>query len=539
MVPLRALPVAGDGAMLPTPLLLRWLAGAADEVELIDLPWLNGGLPTLLRLGGIGRLAVHQRLPVPALHWDGLGGGRVMLNAVDDELPVHHGPLPAGAWPTLPGGDDLHAAVELARLEDANAVIGLGDGADWEALLAQARTGLVSRPPPLATRGGRGAAGYAAWNPLPFARRLVAALPLATTRAPWALLHPASGAMHPAQVVEGPVGRELLVELPLGGLAGARLEPADEPAPGPAWEVSEDVLDNGLVRAELDVFGQVERLCFAGAFVELAGPLVRPALEGVPLRGSPAVVRVLEDGPVRARVVVARDTGAGTLHVTYTLHAHESLLRVNVAWDGDAAAELTLEHPTVLRHHDLLVAGELAGERRGQAASILHPPDPATRGCRWAALPDGRGGGLVALAERPFAAGARGGILALAGGRGGLAYALGDLARTDPARAALALAVPGRASSAETDLAPLLRLAGGDGVAPLWIHRPEDAVAELLLVEQRQRRARLWLQPTRPATAAWRVDARGRRLAEVARTPDGDLQIDLNPGEPALVRWQE
>jgi len=538
MLPLRALPVAGDGAMLPTTLLLRWLASAPDEVELADLPWLNGSLPALLRLGGVGRITIHQRLTVPALQWDGLGGGRVMVNDGGDELPVHHGGLPAGAWPPATGADDLHAAIELARLEDTNAVMGIGSGAAWGALVAQALAGTASHPLPLSARGGRGASGFSAWNPLPFARRAVVAMPLPDARAPWSLVHPASGATYPAQVVEGPVGRELLVEVPLGALAGVRLEPADEPAAGPAWEVSEDVLDNGLVRAEFDVFGQVQRLCFAGTFVEVAGPLVRPALEGVPLGGSPAMVRVLEDGPVRARVAVARDTGAGMLHVIYTLHAHEALLRVNIAWDGDASADRAIEHPTALRHHDLLVAGELASERREQAASVLRPMPVATHGCRWAALSDGHGGGLVALGERPFAASARGGTLALSGGRGVLAYALGDFASTDPARAALALAVPGRASSAESDLMTPLRLAGGEGVAPLWIRRPDDAAAELLLVEQRMRRARLWLQPVRPVAAAWRVDARGRRLAEVARTPDGDLQIDLNPGELALVRWQ-
>ena len=492
----------------------------------------------MLRLGGIGRLSIHQRLPVPALQWDGLGGGRVAVNDGGDDLPVHHGALPVGMWPALPGSDDLHGAIELARLEDANAVIGLGSGAAWDALVNLAQAGAGSRPPPLATRGGRGATGFAAWNPLPFARRLVVALPLTDARAPWSLVHAASGATYAAQVVEGPAGRELLVELPLGALAGVRLEPADEPTPGPVWEVSEDVLDNGLVRAEFDVFGQVGRLCFAGAYLDVAGPLVRPALEGVPLGGAPAVVRVLEDGPVRARVAVSRDTGAGMLHVTYTLHALEALLRVNVAWDGDPGAGLAIEHPTTLRHHDLLVAGELTSERREQTASALRPLPAATRGCRWAALPDGRDGGLVALAERPFAASARGGTLVLSGARGGLAYALGDFARCDPARAALAVAVPGRASSSETDFPALLRLAGGAGVAPLWIRRPEDAAAEILLVEQRQRRTRLWLQPARPVTAAWRVDARGRRLADVARSPDGDLQIDLNPGEPALVRWQ-
>jgi len=499
---------------------------------------LNGALPGLLRLGGISRAVIHQPLGASsALRWDGLGGGRVAVNDAADEDPIHHGPLPVGAWPAAIGDDGLHAAVELARLEDASAVIGRGAGAAWDPLVALAKAGRATRPPPASARG-RGGEGYAAWNPLPFARRMVAALPLADARVPWALIHRASGALHPVQVVEGPAGRELLVELELGGLAGLALEAVDDPAPGVAWEISEDVLDNGMVRAELDVFGQVQRLCFAGTFVEVAGPLVRPTLEGVPLGGAPAVVRVLEDGPVRARVAVTRDTGAGMMHVTYTLHAHEALLRVNVAWDGDVSAGFAVEHPTLLRHHDLLVAGELASERREQSASVLRPLPALSRGCRWAALPDGHDGGLVALAARPFAAGARGGVLVLAGHRGALAYALGDLARCDPARAALAVAVPGRASTADGDLAPTLRLAGGDGVAPLWIRRPDDASAELLLVEQRQRRSRLWLQPTVAIAEAWRVDARGRPLGVVPRTPDGDLQIDLTPGELALVRWR-
>jgi hypothetical protein len=543
MEPVPVLPLERDGTLPPVALLLRWLASLPadqDVVEVVDLPPFVGCLPGLLRLGGIPRLDVHQRLPVPSFSWEGLGGGRVLVNGPAAEgamLPLHHGALGSGATVTGEAGGELTALVELARLADAQAVLGQGSGAAWDQLLAIARAREAPRLPPLLSRGPLADDAFGAWNPLPIARRGVVSLAAPAGRAPWALLHGASGAAHPVQVVEGPVGRELLVELPLGALAAQRLAARSEPVPGPAWEVGVDALDNGLVRAELDVRGQIERLCFAGRFVELTAPLVRPLLDGLPAGERPAEIRVLEDGPVRARVAVSRETPQGMLHVTYTLHAHEALLRVAVAWDGPADARLAIDHPTALRHHDARLAGELAAERRRQTPVLLDGPAEAVRGCRWAVLDDGHGGGLALLAQqRPLAVQAIAGHLRLPCA-GQLAYALADPGVCDVAHAALACAVPLRAYQGDADLPPALRLAGGAGTCPLWIRRAGPAT-ELAVVEQLARRSRLWLFPAVRPTEAWRSDARGKRLGKLPLTPEGDgVQVDLHPGELALIHW--
>lgn len=508
---LPRLPLERDGTLPPIALLLRWLAAlpaGQTELEVIDLPHLNGCLPSVLALGGVAQLTVRHPLPVPCFIWEGLGGGRLLVNHQTgaDQPPLHQGALPSAAWPPVEPSSDSQTLNERARQEDAQALLG-------------------SDPLP--------GDGFGVWNPLPFARRGMVALAAPAGQTAPALIHPATGASYPVQLVE----RELLVELPLAALEAQSLQPRSDPVPGAAWEVNAKTLDNGLVRAELDLHGQIERLCFAGRFVELAGALVHPLLNGVPLGGHPAEIRVLEHGPVRARLAVSRETAHGVLQTTYTLQAHEPLLRVAVVWPGAAETELLLDHPTLLRHGELRVAGELASETRRQTPSVLHQPLPPARGCRWAVLGDGHGGGLALLAPRPITVTAVAGHLRLAC-TGRLDYLLGDPGIIDVAQAALSCAVPLRTYQGRNDAASPLRLSGGTGVAPLWI-RSTDGANELLLAEQLTRRNRVWLFPRIRPSEAWRSDARGQRLGSLPITAEGDgIQIDLHPGELALVRWR-
>lgn len=534
------LPLLPSGELPPAMAVLRWLGelrrDGVDAVVAGGLPDLNGSLPDLLALGGIGHLLLDGP-PTPVLRWEGLGGARLTVTAVGHPLsespPVHHGPLPLATAPTGCAGDQaLLAQLDIARLEDAAAVHGLGDGAAWDAVLANLDRGRAPRPPVLRPRAGDG--GTAAWNPLALAREVVVALPAG--RRPWGV-RDAAGRHHPAQVVEGAAGPELLVSLPLGPLECTILDPLDEPVPGCRWEVGERALDNGRLRVELDALGQVVRLCGDGIFADLAGPAVAPELGGLPLAGD-AVIEVAEAGPVRARLLVIRRTAQGILRIGYTLHAHEAVLRVSATWEGDGQPDLA--HPTSLRGAQLEAAGELAPQRWAQAASVFPRPAAAASGMRWALLDDGGGRGLALLAPRPFAGTAQAGVLRVRSD-GPLAYALAlaDGARAaGPGRLALHLACPGRASSAERALPSPLRLAADPGLVPLWASRPQGWTGELLLADHGLRRGRALLQ-VGTAREAWRCDAAGGTLQRLPAAPDGDgFLIDHGAGAVLLVRWR-
>ncbi len=538
------LPLLSDGTLPPVALLLRWLGQArpAPAARLDALPPGNGSLPDLLRLGGIAQL-VHGGLE--AFRWEGCAGARVLVDGDGDEdAPLHHGHLPADAtW-----GDEasaIHGLIDLARLEDASAALADGSaapraGAAWDHILAAA--GMVRTPPipPLAGHGLADAGQLGAWNPLPFARRQVVSLPMPPGTAPWGL-RDQRGARHPVQVVEGPRGQELLVELALGALECRRFAPDDDPVAGANWEVSRTVLDNGRVRAELDPLGQIVRLCWDGRFARWAGPAPQALVDGLPLSGGSSIT-VLEDGPVRARLAVSRSGPQGTLHLTYTLHAHEDVLRVAVSWDG--AGELVLDHPTPYRDGELRVAGELAPWSMVQAARAGDEPAVVQPGVRWATLGEGHGeafDGLALLGARPLSVSAQAGHLRLHVG-GALAYALAPARRLPGSlglgQLALAIGVPGRVYSGATDLPSALRLEHRGGVTPWWVGRPADWRGEVVLGDQSGAAGRCVLFAP-GLTEAWRVDAGGSPLQRLPATPEADgAELDLAGHELAIVRWR-
>jgi len=540
-----ALPLMPDGALPPTMLLLRWLERhGGTRLTADSLPHGNHVLPDLLRLGGTAELTLSDA-PRPCLRWEGAGGARLLVRQQGDATPDEDAVLHCGALPALAGfaGWDagaLQSLYELARLEDASAAVGCGDGAAWEGLLAAGRWAEDASRPPVAALTGRGGEGLGAWNPLALARPCLISLHPNGPRAPWSLSDD-RGARHPVQPTEGALGPAWLVQVPLGPLGGTTLTAHDDPAPGAHWEVTQTVIDNGRVRVELDALGQIGRLCWDGVFADLSGPACAPSVDGLPLGGE-ATVSVLEDGPVRARVAVRRDAPSGRLDLIYSLHANEDHLRITATWSG--IAECWIDHATAQRSADVLMAIEGARWRVSQAASALIPPMEPTPGIRWASLADNSGRGIAAAAGRPICIHAHAGHLRIraapsagwalaAPRRSSGAMSLGQLAEH--------LAVPGRSLPSGISVPRPFRLAELGALVPLWVSRPAGWAGELLLAEQAGARTRAWLLPHDGPRGGecWKVDARGNHLTPCSISPEGDgWQLDAAPGEVLLVRWR-
>ena len=169
---LTSVPLLSDGTLPPLVLLVRWLgearAAGLTSVRCAELPPGNGCLPDLLHLGGITRLEL-ERPPLPgAFRWEGCGGAQLVVApgaaAADGELTLHHGDLPCRRRARGDEALAISALIDLARLEDANAVLGQGEGASWPHILAAAGVGQPPRLPPLAAIAAW-AATAAAWGP--------------------------------------------------------------------------------------------------------------------------------------------------------------------------------------------------------------------------------------------------------------------------------------------------------------------------------------------------------------------------------------
>lgn len=538
------IPLLSDGSLPPLALLARWLesvrsaelTSAPVTPRLDRLPPGNGSLPDLLAAAGIGGLKLTQPLVPGGFRWEGIAGGRVAVDGAGDDAPLHHGHLPITVGD--PGGDGgaLLGLLDLARLEDASALrADATHGAAWDHILAAAGSAIPPRIPPLAGRTRADNTGSpGAWNPLAFTRRVVVSLPTPRGTAPWGM-RDSRGVRHPVQVVEGPLGRELLLMPELGALEAVRLEALFDPVPGCHWEVSRTVLDNGRVRVELDPLGQIVRLCWNGHFASWAGPAAQPLIDGLPLGGQ-SVIMVLEEGPVRARLAVTRTTAHGTLHLIYTLHAHEDVLRISATWDGEA--ELALDHPTVHRGALAHFAGEGASWSEPQHASVTDPAMEPRRGCRWASISDGDGDGLLIATARPAALSAHVGRLRVQVERG-TAYVLADTQRqTDagsPGRLALHLAVPGRPYPHGEPLPPALHLSAAD-LVPWWIRRPKGWQGELLLVQQNDRESDGILRLP-GASEAWRCASDGTPRGQLTRIDDA-FTLVCSGGAVEFIRWK-
>ncbi len=554
------LPVSADGTMLPATALLRWMERTHHAgIRALALPTNSASLPDLLALAGISQIEIPGIAPC---RWLGAGGAAISMSkaVLGDAASSDPGPM-GSHQPELRGTLDgpapptshtvgvqrqITAGVETAaRVADAHAVFDGNSvqGAPWDEILAHLSQ--AAPPPPLGQVFA--GTGMGAWNPLPFARRALVMLPLPD--APPAALLDANGARHPAQIVSGPSGvaHGMLADVELGALAATTLAPTDEPAPGATWEVSERVLDNGRVRAEFDVRGRIARLSWDGVFAEWTGPAVTPLIDGQAFGSdgtdasgtSATVVTVWERGPVRALVTVTRSGPSGTLELSYALHAHEDALRISAHYDGTGLLEL--DHPTAHADASLVAIDEL---REYTLASIPGASGPRgeRRGLRWASLGDRAGRGVAIAAGEPFPVRVEHGHLLLPV-EPRIGYALMRASRpSGPWRAAAGLAVP-HLAHAGAARAARFRLVAPPHVATAWLRPCPGWQAELLLADQAATRSRVFLYPTRVAgsgaSEAVKVDAFGATRSAVRATPENDgFQIELSPGEIALVRWR-
>jgi hypothetical protein len=171
-------------------------------------------------------------------------------------------------------------------------------------------------PPPVLTGGTH------AINDLPITRR--ALFRYAIDGAPTSALIDDHGRRQPLQAVDD--GTTGVVSLELGPGECVGLTPLAAPVAGTHAEVGPAVLDNGRVRAELDAWGRLDRLCFDGVFPNPTAPL--PGLTG----RSPATLAVTDHGPVRMRVTATM----ARVRLIYELHA----------WDDALWLSLTEEDPS-------------------------------------------------------------------------------------------------------------------------------------------------------------------------------------------------
>ena len=318
-------------------------------------PPANGWIPSALALAGVSRLVVGSgEEPVPC--WWVVGPHRIALVAhADDPDPepdaIHAGPIDT-AIDVIPDIDpSLRSLLDIARLEDAAALVDGGTGASWSHLLAAMASDNQLRVPPVTGRLPTvDTPDLVAWNPLPFSREATVLLPCPAGHLPWGVTDAVTGASYPVQVVDGALGRQLLATMHLDALERRLLHSHDDPVDGSHWDVSNVCLDNGRVRAEFNDRGQIVRLQCDGIFLPLAGPWLQPQQNGLPLTGTPDV-RVVESGPVRSRIAVSIDSADGALQVIYTLHAHDTALQVTASWHGQGA--VVLDSPTTLRTGDV------------------------------------------------------------------------------------------------------------------------------------------------------------------------------------------
>lgn len=548
-------------AWLPPPLLAAWIDHHRDE-ELALAQGLDGNaaLAELLAANGIEAL-VHgpEGLPAPWL-WETASGARLRVGSqaqsnataqplVDEaELPLQRGELelPGPALAPVPA-PALGLLVERAREMEVEG-LGQDGGCDWPGLLTAAIEGGTAPPAPSPP-----SEGWQCGNSLPWARPTPVQWPLGSRQAPWGLID-AGGRRHPVQVVEGPLGRMALAVPFLPAAGGCQLTTEADPVPAGHWEVSPQVIDNGLLRAELDEQGLIHRLLIDGRFQHLAGPMLQPVLDGLPLSGQ-AQVTVLESGPVRARITTTLQTPQGILHLDYSLLLGEHQLRIGANWQGGAftsqsagRAQARALAPELELHSawtsGLLRLGALGDGRCVQAGSGLQRPERrAWLGWNWACLgADDGSEGLLLVLPRPQA-------LALDRGRlrlpltGTLHCALADGAaasrrRLHPQRRVLELATPGCLRSF---LSPrcLQRQDDEQGVVPWWCASDGRGAILLALAECNGARASCLLPGPESggAAAVSLVDRRGQVLRTLRHEAEG-WRLQLRPWQLVWLRLE-
>ena len=461
-------------ALPPLGVILEQLADGAGGVRLAAIADGTRALPDILRLIGVDGLALDPPGRTVAVN----GGGE----------PLHATGLPPGDWD---GGSGLASWTHEQDL----------------------RMRMATRP--------AGDPGTVV-NPLPFAVRAVARIVGVAAEDRGAVVD-AHGRRAPTQVS----GQDLLavLDLPPGG--ETRVQPCAALGATTGWAVDERVLDNGIVRAELDPQGCLRRCCIDGRFVELAGTLVEPChRDGSPLYCDAVRVTVVESGPVRSSLRVARRGHGGTSVIGYQLDAESDHLVVSVH-DEDGSPCCTSHrlapHPGPYR-----LTWDHGAETVLQAPALDQPPPAWRRGWRGlACAADADQAPLALLALDPAAARVHDHQVLVAGAPH-LRYALtaadrqaplGDLrralvARCPPVSGCSALGVPA--------------LHGMSGLLPIWSRPGDDGGSRVVVTVADETRGRAIL-----ATGRCRF-AHGDGIREITA---GDA-IELPRGSLVELSWQ-
>ena len=542
------IPWRSDSGLLPSMLILRYLA-TVDEDEaryLLDgMPSGNGSLPDLLHLAGIERvdLADHIDFPCP-IRWQGHGGNQIELHSYHDQkqLRAHHGPLPQLGNGWIESDNEALFLINIARLEDAQSVMDGGEGADWQHILqALGVTDQTALSPIIRDSSGFHESGHLqVWNPLPIQRHCAVRIPKPAGTPPWGLCD-SHGKHYPIQITEGAYGPEMLSIIPLGPLECVSLETYDSPVSKAYWEISDSVIDNGLLRAELNDRGNIMRLQINGRFVDLGGVLCQALIDNVPLQG-PCSIQVLESGPVRAQIAVSIDAPQGVFRLSYELYAYEDILRVNAHW-SNPEIPIVIDHATSYRRAPLTCAAELAPWHVDQVPNAFKAQMPIQGACNWARLTEYNSTrGLAIASEQGCAMSAHAGHLRVHP-KGDVRYALmnGVSAKLgNPGRVVQHLSMPGRAAADVPLSDPAFLLSDADDLVPLWIRHVGEQNVVMLLSEQAGQRGKALLLPVAKGIAnADRINVHGHSIRPLKLTKEEDgFEIDYAPFEVFLVRWK-
>lgn len=546
----QLIPQLADHSLPPVIALIRWLAlrsAGTTALNLDPIPSGNGMLPSLCELAHIDQLRLNAN-NMPS-HWLWQHGpGRVAITNIGAGArsrsgSEHNGPLLAveDDGQAERQNERVFAEVLLARLADAAAVIDRSVGADWHKTLAALKQLSGRRPPVARTQMTHFESGpMRAWNPLPFARRCVVALPPDGDTPPWAVVDQ-RGAKHPLQVVEGPLGTQWLTELSLGPLECVDLLPLDEPVGGSHWEVSTTVLDNGRVRAELNGRGQISRLCLDGRFIDHQQPLVTPLVNGELTFGE-IIVEVLEAGPTRGRLLVRIEDELGAANITYTLNANDDALQVNASWHGREGSSLVLRHRVDWEQGTLECCAD-AQPWTSLAKTTVFGDEPQTeRGLHWAHYSDSERS-IAFVSARPFALNPTHLCIPVAKQA---SYAILDgrrrASQLSLGHNSIALAIPGRHAGKTKVTPPLFRLVDGGGLVPNWVSHSKGWIAEMLLVDQSNSPGKAELYPDPrygELQEACLVDVHGKSIQSLRMSKEKDAWvIPYRAGDVLLVRWR-
>lgn len=538
--PMRAsvLPPAPDGLLPPPAVLDAWLAAHGGEsISLEEIPADHLALPSFCRRQGIRQITLTAPLPFPpSFRWVGADGAEILMlapgAAPGEDPPQHRGPLPTSPTrlrSTRRAWAELLAAQQLADAASAIAGPGRSFDASFSPLLDALAGRPPSAPPPLAAQQDlpADADSLTIWNPAPWARTCTLLLDARAADLPWSL-RDARGRRHAVQVVDGPLGRQLLARIPMQELACAQLTLDSQPASDRAWEVSTRVLDNGRLRAEFDTEGRLSRLCVDGRFCALSGPAL--ALPGP----GPSQVSVLEDGPVRARLLVER----GDRRLVCSLHGDETCLDLHLTGSDDAC---WLELPTRIEV-GLFSAWQAAGvPLLASLHQRLDAPAPSCDGCQAVALaaPGEATCELTVLGLGGTTVECQGGLMRLAAS-GGLRFQIGLGLRAEEITCRAAWhRVDARCTPLPGDQPPLLVLDQPNRLCPAWIRQDETGMKELLLLERCGRAGSVSLRPMQASTTMQTMQVRdGGAWRELPRDREaGWWRLDFQAGEVLPIKW--